>query len=61
MQPRSSRLPAGDLVGRAVRTREPVEGRVQIETSWAEGPGAFLQVAVVVENVTGLVRARSRT
>ena len=40
------------VVGRAVRTRGPVAGRVRIETSWADGPGAFLAVAVTVENVT---------
>ncbi len=41
-----------DVVGRAVRERRPVAGRVRVETSWAAGPGAFLAVAVTVENVT---------
>jgi hypothetical protein len=43
---------AGALAGRAVRTRKAVDGLVRIETSWAEAPGAYLAVAVSVENVT---------
>jgi hypothetical protein len=47
----------GGRVGRAVRAREAVAGRVRVETSWAHGPGAFLAVAVTVENVTAWRRA----
>ena len=52
------RSAAGHLAGRAVRTREPVRGRVRIEASWADGPGAFLRVAVSVENLTDWCRPR---
>jgi hypothetical protein len=47
----------GALVGRAVRAREAVAGRVRVETSWAHGPGAYLAVAVTVENVAAWHRA----
>jgi hypothetical protein len=46
------RTAGGALVGRAVRVREAVAGKVRVETSWAHGPGAFLAVTVTVENVT---------
>jgi len=43
---------AGDVAGRAVRRRETVAGVVRIDTRWADGPGALLQVTVAVENAT---------
>lgn len=42
----------GAVVGRAVRTREPVEGVVRVVASWADGPGALVKVAVTVANTT---------
>ena len=46
------RSETGELVGRAIRTREAVAGVVRIETTWADGSGIYLAVSVTVENVT---------
>jgi hypothetical protein len=46
------RSTAGDVVGRAIRRRECVAGLVRIDTQWADGPGALLNVAVTVDNAT---------
>ncbi len=46
------RAVTGELAGRAVRTREAVDGNVRLEISWADGPGALVKVAVAVENTT---------
>ena len=43
---------AGTLVGRAVRRRERVDGRVRVGSQWADGLGALLKVTVEVENTT---------
>jgi hypothetical protein len=40
----------GNFVGRAVRRREAIAGRVRIATEWAAGTGALLKVVVAVEN-----------
>jgi hypothetical protein len=42
----------GTVVGRLVRRREAVQGRVCVVTAWADGVGARLKVAVRVENRT---------
>ncbi len=42
----------GEVAGRAVRTRRAIDGVVRVETRWADGAGAYLFVAVSVENVT---------
>ena len=44
--------PDGSVVGRLVRTRDLVEGRVTVRSDWADGPGALLKVTVSVENAT---------
>jgi hypothetical protein len=46
----------GSLRGRAVRVREPVDGRIRIGVRHegpADAPGSLLAVSVVVENVSG--------
>ena len=43
---------SGELVGRAIRTRQDVAGLVRIDTTWADGSGAYLAVSVTVVNVT---------
>jgi hypothetical protein len=35
-----------------VRKRQPLDGQINVEASWADGPGALLKVAVTVENRT---------
>jgi len=42
----------GELVGRAIRTRQDVAGLVRIDTTWADGSGAYLAVSVTVVNQT---------
>ena len=39
--------------GRVVRVREALEGEVRVHGSWADGPGAYVKVAVSVGNTTG--------
>ena len=43
----------GSLRGRVVRVREALAGAVRVHGCWADGPGAFVKVAVNVENTTG--------
>ena len=43
---------AGVVVGRVVRRREAIEGCVRITAEWADGPGTFVKVVVVVENMS---------
>ena len=50
------RSETGELVGRAIRTREAVAGVVRIETTWADGSGIYLAVSVTVENSTDWMR-----
>jgi hypothetical protein len=42
----------GDIVGRAIRRREHVDGVVRIATQRADGDGALLKVSIGVENTT---------
>jgi hypothetical protein len=46
------RTAAGVVAGRLVRRREAVQGVVRVVTTWADGMGARLKVAVGVENRT---------
>jgi hypothetical protein len=43
----------GSLRGRVVRRREALDGEVRLEARWADGPGAYVTVAVNVGNTTG--------
>ena len=54
----SELLRAGDgtVVGRFVRQREPVAGRVRIATSRPDGESPYVKVAVTVENTTAWTR-----
>lgn len=54
----SELLRAGDgtVVGRFVRHREPVTGRVRIATSRPDGESPYVKVAVTVENTTAWTR-----
>jgi len=42
----------GTVVGRVVRRREGVDGRVRMSATWADGPGALVKVTVAVENTS---------
>ena len=42
----------GEVVGRAIRRREAVDGLVRVDTRWAEDRGALLEVTVTVENTS---------
>jgi hypothetical protein len=42
----------GTLVGRVIRRREQVDGRVRVAATWAVGPGALVKVSVTVENTS---------
>jgi hypothetical protein len=46
------RVTSGEVVGRAIRRREAVDGLVRVHTRWAEDRGALLQVTVTVENTS---------
>jgi hypothetical protein len=46
------RTAGGDVVGRAVRRREAVDGLVRVHTRWAEDRGPLLEVTVTVENTS---------
>ena len=47
-------------VGRIVRRREAVEGRVRVVAAWADGPGALVKVTVTVENTSPWMSAGAR-
>ncbi len=42
----------GRGVGRVVRRRLPVEGRIRLETDRVDGPGGLVRIAVTVDNTT---------
>ncbi len=46
----------GTVHGRAVRSRDAIEGRVRIDTEWIEGSESLVKVAVVVENTSPWVQ-----
>jgi hypothetical protein len=43
---------AGAVAGRITRRREPIEGRVRVAATRADGTGGLVKVTVTVENVT---------
>jgi len=43
---------SGEIIGRAVRRSEQVDGVVRISTEWADGAGALLKVTITVENTS---------
>jgi len=46
------RSASGVLAGRIVRRREPVDGRIKIDASWAEGADLLVKLGVEVDNST---------
>jgi hypothetical protein len=48
--------PDGAVVARIVRTRESIEGCVRITAEWADGPGTFVKLEIVVENTSDWAR-----
>ena len=46
------RTATGDVVGRAVRRREALDGLVRVRGRWVDGSAALLEVTVTVENTS---------